>query len=558
MLYAIQNCATEWAYSSGKSYGDPFNDVELDLLITRPDGSQQVVPAFWAGDQTWRVRYSSTQTGAHHYRTVCSDIGNSSLHDQTGTLEVTPYEGDNPLLKHGPIRVASSGRTFEHVDGTPFFWLGDTWWMGFCKRLRWPEDFQELAADRVAKGFSVIQIIAGLYPDMEPFDERGANEAGFPWDRDFTRINPAYFDHADLRIAHLVRSGLLPCIVGLWGFFIDFAGPEVVKKHWRYLIARYGAYPVAWCTTGEALMPYYISEETAAFQQWRTEVQLVTTADMTWLPPAKRAIWSEIMRAVKATDPYGHPLTIHPNGFGHLTPDDPSLLDYNMLHPAHLGYQIMTDMVHLVESAVAEGPRMPVLVAEVNYEGEMEMSHPETQRFFFWTAILTGAGGHTYGAMGIWQVNTTEKPYGPSPHGASYGDTPWNEAAQLPGSTHLGNSKRLLERYPWWEFEPHPEWVEPHNTVENRMLPYAGGIPGKVRMFYLPGPSIRYVNRGEVTITGLEDGVLYRGFYYDVKSGKEHESVPLKGDAQGNCTMPSAPIIWDWVFVMERDDGQND
>ena len=141
MLYAIQNCATEWAYSSGKAYSDPFNDIELDLLVTRPDGSEQVVPAFWSGDQTWRVRYSSTQTGAHHYRTVCSDTGNVSLHDQTGTLEVTPYEGDNPLLKHGPLRVAGSGRTLEHVDGTPFFWLGDTWWMGLCKRLRWPEDF---------------------------------------------------------------------------------------------------------------------------------------------------------------------------------------------------------------------------------------------------------------------------------------------------------------------------------------------------------------------------------------------------------------------------------
>jgi len=31
-------------------------------------------------------------------------------------------------------------------------------------RLTWPRDFQTLANDRVAKGFSVIQIIAGLYP----------------------------------------------------------------------------------------------------------------------------------------------------------------------------------------------------------------------------------------------------------------------------------------------------------------------------------------------------------------------------------------------------------
>ena len=80
------------------------------------------------------------------------------------------------------------------------------------------EDFQELAADRVAKGFSLIQIVAGLYPDMEPFDERGANEAGFPWDREFTRINPAYFDLADLRLAHrgAVRVWF-PCIFGLLG-----------------------------------------------------------------------------------------------------------------------------------------------------------------------------------------------------------------------------------------------------------------------------------------------------------------------------------------------------
>ena len=88
-------------------------------------------------------------------------------------------------------------------------------------------------------------------------------------------------------------------------------------------------------------------------------------------------------------------------------------------------------------------------------------------------------------------------------------------------------------------------------------MPYAAGIPGQVRIFYLPGPSIRYVNRGEVTITGLEDGIRYRGFYYDVQSGRELESVSLRGDAQGNCTMPNAPIIWDWVFVMERDDAKD-
>jgi hypothetical protein len=186
MIHTSLNCATEWGYASSKIYNDPFNEVQLDVRVTDPDGEEQTVPAFWAGEQTWRVRYASSKLGTHRYQTICSDESNTDLHGQQGTLEVTPYEGNNPLLKHGPLRVASDRRHLEHQDGTPFFWLGDTWWMGLCKRLKWPEDFKELTADRVKKGFSLIQIVAGLYPDMEPFDVRSANEAGFPWDEDFS------------------------------------------------------------------------------------------------------------------------------------------------------------------------------------------------------------------------------------------------------------------------------------------------------------------------------------------------------------------------------------
>jgi len=42
--------------------------------------------------------------------------------------------------------------------------------MGLTKRFRWPSDFRTLTADRVRKGFSVVQIVAGLYPDMPQFD----------------------------------------------------------------------------------------------------------------------------------------------------------------------------------------------------------------------------------------------------------------------------------------------------------------------------------------------------------------------------------------------------
>ena len=181
----------ELSFSSTKNYSDPGNDVVLDVVFAGTGGVEHRVPAFWAGGQTWRVRYAPPVPGQYRYRTIANDTANSSLHGQTGSFNASSFDSSNPLYRHGAIRVAADRRHFEHSDGTPFFWLADTWWMGLCQRMRWPEDFQALTADRTAKGFSVVQIIAGLYPDMPPFDERGRNEAGYPWESCLLYTSPS-------------------------------------------------------------------------------------------------------------------------------------------------------------------------------------------------------------------------------------------------------------------------------------------------------------------------------------------------------------------------------
>ena len=179
--------------------------------------ARSACPAFWAGGNRWCFRYSSSQLGQHAWRTECSDTANPKLHAAQGKIEVVACRGDNRLYRHGPIRVAKDGRYFEHADGTPFLWLGDTWWKGLCKRLTW-EGFQELTADRKAKGFSVVQIVCGIYPDEGLFEPRWENEGGKPYlTRDFSVVNPAYFHYADRRIQHLVQAGIVPAIVGGWG-----------------------------------------------------------------------------------------------------------------------------------------------------------------------------------------------------------------------------------------------------------------------------------------------------------------------------------------------------
>src|SRR5262249_47320429 len=158
-----------------------------------------------------------------------------------------------------------------------------------------------------------------------------------------------------------------------------------------------------------------------------------------------------------------------PSNSARTTVDDPSVLDFDMLQTGHGDRASIPNTVESVAGSYEKQPRMPVLVGEVCYEGIMEASRQEVQRFMFWSSMLDGAAGHTYGANGIWQVNSREQPYGPSPHGRSWGDTPWEDAYRLPGSGQLGLAKQLLMRYPWWRFEPHPEWVEPRWNKQNYM-----------------------------------------------------------------------------------------
>jgi hypothetical protein len=68
--HAIARCVTEWAYPSVKPYADPFNDVELDVIFRDPGGREQRVPAFWAGEMSWRIRYAPSSPGQYTYNSL--------------------------------------------------------------------------------------------------------------------------------------------------------------------------------------------------------------------------------------------------------------------------------------------------------------------------------------------------------------------------------------------------------------------------------------------------------------------------------------------------------
>ncbi len=528
------NVMVELTLAAARTYTDPFNQVQLDAVFVDPAGHEFRVPAFWDGGRTWKVRYASPLIGAHHFHTECSQADDSGLNGVRGTVKVVPYTGENPLYRHGPLRVAASRRYLEHLDGQPFFWLGDTWWMGLCHRLRWPEEFQQLAADRKAKGFNVIQIVAGLYPDMFPFDPRGANEAGFPWETNYTSIRPQYFDQADKRLGYLVEQGFTPCIVGAWGYFMPWMGVEKMKAHWRCLIARYGAWPVVWCAAGEAGMPWYLDKGSPGDERQQIHD------------------WTEVLRYIRATDPWHRPLTLHPMAASRQGTDDPALLDFDMLQTPHGRQEAVPVAVNAVRQSYAASPMMPVIDGEASYEMLHDTLPTEWTRRMFWVCLMNGAAGHTYGANGIWQCNRPGQPHGNSPHGGNWGVIPWSDAMRLPGSQQVGFGKKLLQQFPWQDFRPHPEWaafapsvrdIDGANDDANR--PQSAGIPGVVRVIYVP-------RAATVQVRHLGRRAAYRARWFDPVAGVTTPLGEIRCDENGlwGCPPPDG-LNHDWAVILE-------
>lgn len=544
------------------------HDYELDVLFAGPDANEWRLPAFWGGENQFRVRFAAPTPGHYRWQLVGAnhDLLEGVAH---GELEVGPYQGPNPLYAHGRLCLSLNRGIIEHLDGTPFFWLGDTWWAGLSPRLPWPDGFRHLTADRVAKGFNVVQIVLGplpmLFGENAAWDSHQANEGGLPWEVGWTRINPAYYDAADVRIVHLVDCGIVPCIVGMWGYYLPEMGVARAREHWRNLVARYSAYPVVFCLCGEA------------------NSDLARTGALAEL----RSGWTEVGRYVRGLDAFQNPLTIHPGYPDSRTViDDESIIDLNMLQTSHWGYHApspgavawmqsmlgldappafgLEGAVETVASAVARQPSMPVINGEPAYEGLWGTNWQDVQRFLFWTNVLCGTVGHTYGAQGIWNMNSDSDSWMPAPRypgsGAwqQEGSGTWQEAMNYPGGRQVALGRQFFERFRWWEFEP---MLQNEAELAGRRWSFAAGIPGEVTVFYIGSTALDVRLQGLPTEQAGEweehsgmplplDGPR-RAFFFDPRSGAEISAGTVAPDASGCCRLPRKPTDEDWVLVLE-------
>jgi len=223
------------------------------------------------------------------------------------------------------------------------------------------------------------------------------------------------------------------------------------------------------------------------------------------------------------------------------------LVEIEMLQTGHNGYACLPNTVNQVTESVRQEPRMPVINGEVSYEGIGGTCWQDVQRLMFWTCMLCGAAGHTYGANGLWQMSTEQEPYGPSPHGMTWGHATWKTAAALAGSREVGIGRRILERYEWWRLEPTPDLITPRWSARNYMEPYAATIPGQCHIIYFASPW------GVVNVK-LDRNERYLAKFVNPATGEENDLGVVSCGEDGTWSSPAwRPIFHDLVLILEND-----
>ncbi|MGC9350190.1 MAG: DUF4038 domain-containing protein [Anaerolineae bacterium] len=281
---------------------NPYVEIWAEVQLTEPDGKTfRKIPLFWDDGRTWRFRFSPDKLGTWTWRTRSIDAG---LDSASGTFEVVDSG------RAGSLRpMTGHPYHFERQDGSRFWFLGETAWSLFVDSAEQQHDRAAALHHidvRAAQGFNAFHSML--------MSELGwGNSGGDPFHEiESERINPAYWQEVDHRLAYLNAKGVIGGLVLAWGRkrwdesepFAWDRFPDLAAKlrYARYIAARYSAYDVYFIVAGEW--------NASAREPKRARGAPVRDLN------GVRQEYIEIGDALSKSDPHGRMVGIHPGTGG--------------------------------------------------------------------------------------------------------------------------------------------------------------------------------------------------------------------------------------------------
>ena len=254
----------EITLNSKASYTNYYTDVEVWAQFTNGKGDTLLRPAFWDGENIWKIRFAPPDTGSTWFWSTYSLPSDKGLSGRKGSLRSVPYSDSNPLLRHGLLRMSEGKRNVIHANGKPFLFVGDTPWSIPFRATT--DQVKIYAADRMKKGFNAA-LLMSVQPDMYAEGPDARNTVlGFARGFDdlheghLNKLRPDYFQYLDSLMLILVDHGIVPVYQPVFHGFGwkgktvlgPVAEPGEYAGYCKYLVARYGSMPAFWLVSGDA------------------------------------------------------------------------------------------------------------------------------------------------------------------------------------------------------------------------------------------------------------------------------------------------------------------
>ena len=525
------------SFKSGKVYSNPYKDIpvtgdgdllKVTFLGTSGDALNRkiTVVGSWNGGSEWRVNFTPPVTGSWEYASLSAD---RNMNGKRGNFDVVAWNEEeknaNPS-RHGFVKVKKDGENaghfFEYSDGHPFLWIGDTWWNWTDRRIHF-DTFKQLVDNRAEKGFNIGQLFV----------------PGNGWGRESSLLDETYTildtEHAK-KVEEMIRyansKGITVWIHGWWSRpnLNTEVGAEKIECWWRYLVHRFGAYNVIWVLAGEYNMNNY-----GGFSL---------------------DFWKDLGKMIKHEDPYERIVSLHntppfwdggaeaPQWSTGSVLHGEQWLDYNQSQAGH--GKFANEMIpQIVTEEYNRKPSKPVVVTEPWYEFIEGNPKAMDIRFAAWSAILSGAAGHTYGGGHVWLASVPEAPAGGGggwPLEKGFERTTYD----YEGAVSMKYLAAFFKNVKWWNMAPHPELVMEYPQ------PFCLAKPGEEYVLYL-----RYAGVIKIKMDESAASKIYLYQWYNPASGKLYDAVKIHGSGTlaFSCpeSFPSVPNYRDWVLYIVKE-----
>jgi len=510
----------ERKFMGAQPYAQPSQDVQFTVIFTAPSGKSRQVDGFWDGGNIWRVRFSPDETGTWAY-TTSSNPPDHGLHGQRGTIECGTPVGSTRFERHGPLQLSENRRHLVHSDGTPFLWLGDTAWNGPLRATA--SEWAYYLRERVRQKFTAVQWVTTQWLAAPDGDVNGDSSFN---GMDKISIHPEFFQRLDGYVDAICRAGLLNVPVMLWaaewrdteynpGAFLP---EDQAVALGRYMVARWGAYPIAWILPGDS--------------DYRAE---------------KAERWKRIGRAVFGDSPHA-PVILHPGGMqwngeefrqeswldilgyqsGH--GDDEKTLEWLVSGPPAKDWQVepIRPFINLE----------PPYEYHISYQSNTRITADFTRRALYWSLLVSPTAGVTYGGHGVWGWDDGTAP--PVAHPNTGIPLPWKQALMMDAAKQVCYLADLFESIEWWRLMPAPDLLEsqPGEQGFGRFVTASKSPEGDLIVIYIPA------NREiRLRLAGQPDDLS--AIWFDPRTG-------MRQPAELNGGHVITPASGDWVLLLGR------